>query len=140
MQKLFYYHFCVVVVTCHWFCNQRILRFHRPGMKAPAEPELPIQKFNFVDLYFSLNSDTRIYICDILLLLGLNANYKWHTYHYNSPHNSYEHFGRLGNGRKFRLFYRLVISLLVLRAGYGIWLYQFLIIAYLFTLLEIKRK
>ena len=26
----------------------------------------------------------------------------------------------------------LVISLLVLRAGYGIWLYQFLIIAYLF--------
>ena len=27
----------------------------------------------------------------------------------------------------------LVISLLVLRAGYGIWLYQFLIIAYLFT-------
>ena len=29
----------------------------------------------------------------------------------------------------------LVISLLVLRAGYGIWLYQFLIIAYLFTLI-----
>ena len=29
----------------------------------------------------------------------------------------------------------LVISLLVLRAGYGIWLYQFLLIAYLFTLL-----
>ena len=28
----------------------------------------------------------------------------------------------------------LVISLLVLRAGYGIWLYQFLTIAYLFTL------
>ena len=27
----------------------------------------------------------------------------------------------------------LFISLLVLRAGYGIWLYQFLIIAYLFT-------
>ena len=27
----------------------------------------------------------------------------------------------------------LVISLLVLRAGYGIWLYQFLIIAYLLT-------
>ena len=27
----------------------------------------------------------------------------------------------------------LVIPLLVLRAGYGIWLYQFLIIAYLFT-------
>ena len=31
-------------------------------------------------------------------------------------------------------FMYLVISLLVLRAGYGIWLYQFLIIAYLFTL------
>ena len=30
-------------------------------------------------------------------------------------------------------FMYLVISLLVLRAGYGIWLYQFLIIAYLFT-------
>ena len=30
----------------------------------------------------------------------------------------------------------LVISLLVLRAGYGIWLYQFLIIAYLFTFLD----
>ena len=29
----------------------------------------------------------------------------------------------------------LVVSLLVLRAGCGIWLYQFLIIAYLFTLL-----
>ena len=34
-----------------------------------------------------------------------------------------------------RQFMYLVISLLVLRAGYGIWLYQFLIIAYLFTLL-----
>ena len=32
-----------------------------------------------------------------------------------------------------RQFVYLVISLLVLRAGYGIWLYQFLIIAYLFT-------
>ena len=30
-------------------------------------------------------------------------------------------------------FMYLVISLLVLRAGYGIWLYQFLIIAYLFS-------
>ena len=71
-------------------CNKRILRFHRPGMKAPAapaaEPELLIQKFNFV--YFSLNSDTRIYIFDILLLLGLNVIYNRHTYHYNSPHNS----------------------------------------------------
>ena len=34
-----------------------------------------------------------------------------------------------------RQFMYLVISLLVLRAGYGILLYQFLIIAYLFTLL-----
>ena len=33
-----------------------------------------------------------------------------------------------------RQFMYLVISLLVLRAGYGIWLYQFLIIAYLFIL------
>ena len=33
-----------------------------------------------------------------------------------------------------RHFMYLVISLLVLRAGCGIWLYQFLIIAYLFTL------
>ena len=33
-----------------------------------------------------------------------------------------------------RQFMYLVISLLVLRAGYGIWLYQFLIIAYRFTL------
>ena len=33
-----------------------------------------------------------------------------------------------------RQFMYLVISLLVLRAGYWIWLYQFLIIAYLFTL------
>ena len=33
-----------------------------------------------------------------------------------------------------RQFMYLVISLLVLRAGYMIWLYQFLIIAYLFTL------
>ena len=32
-----------------------------------------------------------------------------------------------------RQFLYLVISLLVLRAGCGIWLYQFLIIAYLFT-------
>ena len=32
-----------------------------------------------------------------------------------------------------RQFMYLVISLLVLRAGYGIWLYQFLIIAYRFT-------
>ena len=35
-----------------------------------------------------------------------------------------------------RQFMYLVISLLVLRAGCGIWLYQFLIIAYLFTLPE----
>ena len=35
-----------------------------------------------------------------------------------------------------RQFMYLVISLLVLRAGCGIWLYQFLIIAYLFTLLQ----
>ena len=35
------------------------------------------------------------------------------------------------NCRQFMYMY-LVISLLVLRAGYGIWLYQFLIIAYLF--------
>ena len=33
-----------------------------------------------------------------------------------------------------RQFMYLVISLLVLRAGYGIWLYQFLIIAYHFIL------
>ena len=33
-------------------------------------------------------------------------------------------------------FTYLVISLLVLRAEFGIWLYQFLIIAYLFTLIE----
>ena len=33
-----------------------------------------------------------------------------------------------------RQFMYLVISLLVLRAGCGIWLYQFLILAYLFTL------
>ena len=33
-----------------------------------------------------------------------------------------------------RQFMYWVVSLLVLRAGYGIWLYQFLIIAYLFTL------
>ena len=36
-------------------------------------------------------------------------------------------------------FMYLVISLLVLRAGYGIWLYQFLIIAYLFTF-QIQRN
>ena len=35
-----------------------------------------------------------------------------------------------------RQFMYLVISLLVLRAGCGIWLYQFLIIAYLFTLTQ----
>ena len=34
----------------------------------------------------------------------------------------------------------LVISLMVLRAGCGIWLYQFLIIAYLFTLLRIRIR
>ena len=33
----------------------------------------------------------------------------------------------------------LVISLLVLRAGGGIWLYQFLIIAYFFTLLHMQQ-
>ena len=36
-----------------------------------------------------------------------------------------------------RHFMYLVISLLVLRAGCGIWLYQFLIIAYLFTYVNI---
>ena len=36
-----------------------------------------------------------------------------------------------------RQFTYLVISLLVLRAGSGIWVYQFLIIAYLFTLQNI---
>ena len=36
-------------------------------------------------------------------------------------------------------FMYLVISLLVLRAGCGIWLYQFLIIPYLFTLLKTEH-
>ena len=35
-------------------------------------------------------------------------------------------------------FMYLVISLLVLRAGCGIWVYQFLIIAYLFTLPQMR--
>ena len=35
-------------------------------------------------------------------------------------------------------FMYLVVSLLVLRAGCGIWLYQFLIISYLFTLLSFQ--
>ena len=39
-----------------------------------------------------------------------------------------------------RQFMYLVISLLILRAGYGIWLYQFLIIAYLFTFYQDERK
>ena len=37
-------------------------------------------------------------------------------------------------------FMYLVISLLLLRAGYRIWLYQFLIFAYLFTLHWISEK
>ena len=37
-------------------------------------------------------------------------------------------------------FMYLVISLLVLRAGYGIWLYQFLIIAYRFILNVLNHK
>ena len=37
-------------------------------------------------------------------------------------------------------FMYLVISLLVLRAGCGIWLCQFLIIAYLFTLDSVKQE
>ena len=37
-------------------------------------------------------------------------------------------------------FMYLVVSLLVLRAGYGIWLYQFLIIAYPFTLQRNRVK
>ena len=39
-----------------------------------------------------------------------------------------------------RQFMYLVISLLVLRAGCGIWLYQFLIIAYLFTLWQSQKS
>ena len=39
-----------------------------------------------------------------------------------------------------RQFMYLVISLLVLRAGCGIWLYQFLNIAYLFTLICLQTK
>ena len=34
----------------------------------------------------------------------------------------------------------LIISLLGLRAGYGIWLYQFLIIHYLFTFMELAKR
>ena len=37
-------------------------------------------------------------------------------------------------------FMYLVISLLGLRAGYGIWLYQFLIIVYLFTIIAYTPK
>ena len=45
------------------------------GMKAPAPPALPSQNCRARNLtsYFSLNSDTWIYICDIILFLGLNA-------------------------------------------------------------------
>ena len=39
-----------------------------------------------------------------------------------------------------RQFMYLVISLLVLRAGCGIWLYQFLIIAYLFTFQDVHSS
>ena len=50
-------------------CNEGL------GMKAPAAPALPSQNcwVRNLTLYFSLNGDTWIYICDVILLFGLNA-------------------------------------------------------------------
>ena len=44
-------------------------------MKDPATPALPSQNCQARNLtsYFSLNSDTWVYICDFILLIGLNA-------------------------------------------------------------------
>ena len=50
MQKLFYYHFCVVVVTCHWFLTITSVGYESPYRARAAEPELSIQKFNFIFL------------------------------------------------------------------------------------------
>ena len=52
------------------------------------------------------------------------STYLWKSCSFCSPRVPFVNCGQ---------FMYLVISLLVLRAGYGIWLYQFLIIAYLFT-------
>ena len=62
MQKLFYYHFCLDVVICHWFCNKRILRFHlRKCIKSHSvrywEPEW-LFRFTIV---FQLNNGKNIW-------------------------------------------------------------------------------
>ena len=47
---------------------------------------------------------------------------------------------RILKGQSFQIIYQLNETNLVLRAGCGIWLYQFLIIAYLFTLQTVRVK
>ena len=59
-QKLFYYHFCVVVVTCHWFLTISSVRYESPCCALAAEPELSIQKFNFI--LFSEQWHTNLYL------------------------------------------------------------------------------
>ena len=93
------------------------------------------QKHTVVRLWFL------IVTCSCCPYLYFSSPIMWVTYFLGSWMTSC-----LGNSYSFGLprvpfvnccqYTYLVISLLVLRAGYGIWLYQFLIIAYLFTFQE----
>ena len=76
----------------------------------------------------------RYFCCGSLLLLVLAARIYiiWFTYYVSDHLSGKELFIRF-TARAFRKR-NLVISLFVLRAGYGIWLYQSLIIAYIFLL------
>ena len=84
-----------------------------------VEPELPSQKFNFV---FSLNRDTWIYICDVILLLGLNAithtNNSTTTRIILNLWTFWQATWYKSHGHGFRLFYRFASNKTYLRIHY----------------------
>ena len=93
-------------------------------------PQMTLLQYNSTFLCLSLSQGiSKLHYCPFLdvifpsLLLSLSPSCSFHCPLQNVPRMPFVNC---------RQFIYLVISLLVLRAGCGIWLYQFLIIAYFF--------
>ena len=109
-----------------WLVPPVSLIFKWSGMKAPAAPTLPSQNCRARNLisYFSLNNDTWIYICYVILLLELNAITRHKYYHNNQNISEFinGHFWQANwyecHSREFRLFYRFAWNKTYLRIHY----------------------
>ena len=122
----------------------------------PCHPQLEIEiQMDLLYFYFSLNSNTssqtwkRYTRTTMSISKHWYSQIRWYRPFQGDASVVVPYCYYLGKSCSFglprvpfvnyRQFMYLVISLLVLRAGCGIWLYQFLIIAYLFTSLKIQH-